>query len=860
MTAFLKCGLRLLLFHTRGGKNLRISRVLSNFVVLGSFCVFLISIVPCCTVDTIHLNSTSQANGNEQFVVEECLSTLSSDEPVPQTYAAMAYDSESDRMIVFESSGYIQSSGYTWAYDVNVQEWTNMSPAVSPAGWFGGQMVYDEGSDRIIQYDRNETWVYDYNSNTWVNMTTAISPGFQDNMAYDSESDATILFGDNQTWAYDFESNTWTNMSPALHPLGRSGAGFAYDNESDRIILFGGALDSTSQNDTWSYNYNTNTWTQMNPIISPSARTSCKMSYDSGSDRIILFGGFLSGFWIGSAPGYADTWSYDYNSDKWTQMSQELYPSSRYAHCLAYDSESDLIMLFGGGRTSPMGARPREDNIWIYDYDRNFWNNVDWDWQEVTPRISPGATENPGMVYDVESDLVVLFGGEPIVGLDNYVGFNETWIYDYNIKTWTNMSPSVAPPSRMNTEMVYDYESDIIILFGGYAKLYEDPEKRYYNDTWAYDVNTNTWTEMAPAIAPSSRFEHSMTYDSKIDRIILFSGQTGSYPDSNETWQYDYNTNTWALMNPEDSPKARLGSELVYDEESEVSILYGGFEGGDEALGYIWDTWIYNSTADSWTEMHPAYEPSAPSYGRTVYDSSVDRVILFGGAAYKSPSMTNQTWSYDFNTNSWFEMNTPNSPHARVNFGLAFDSESNQTILFGGGGYPFPTSNETWAYKYQINTPPQPLSLEITANGENLVLTWEAPRVHPETPITGYKVYRGERTGDYSLLTSLGDVLTYTDTSVIPGTTYYYVVTAVTSVGEGVYSPEASGVVEVQTTPTRTSPTTSTTPTTSIPTGGYDPESPLQTIAFAVSIGSIVVIMTVVVLIVKNRAEGKTKV
>ena len=104
------------------------------------------------------------------------------------------------------------------------------------------------------------------------------------------------------------------------------------------------------------------------------------------------------------------------------------------------------------------------------------------------------------------------------------------------------MSPSSAPSRRRGTNMVYDEESDLIILFGGKCD-----EGAILGDTWTFDVNSNTWTNMSPATAPEARRWQYMTYDSKSDLVILFGGFTGSLS-LDDTWTYDVDTNTWTEM------------------------------------------------------------------------------------------------------------------------------------------------------------------------------------------------------------------------------------------------------------------------------------------------------------------------
>ena len=120
-------------------------------------------------------------------------------------------------------------------------------------------------------------------------------------MAYDLESDRVLLFGgatlsgpmSDQTWAYNPATNQWADMSPSRRPSLREGMGLAYDAESDRVVLFGGGNHYTNvyNDETWSYDYNTNTWTNMNPAVRPSARADMQIAYDGQSDRMVLFGG-----------------------------------------------------------------------------------------------------------------------------------------------------------------------------------------------------------------------------------------------------------------------------------------------------------------------------------------------------------------------------------------------------------------------------------------------------------------------------------------------------------------------------------------------------------------------------------------
>jgi fibronectin type 3 domain-containing protein len=102
-------------------------------------------------------------------------------------------------------------------------------------------------------------------------------------------------------------------------------------------------------------------------------------------------------------------------------------------------------------------------------------------------------------------------------------------------------------------------------------------------------------------------------------------------------------------------------------------------------------------------------------------------------------------------------------------------------------------SNELSATPTQPATAPGPPSLNgATAGNASVALTWSAPSSNGGSAITGYKVYRGTSSGSETLLTTLGNVTSWTDNGVTNGATYYYKVTALNSVGESIRSNEMS--------------------------------------------------------------------
>ncbi|MBE3087927.1 MAG: hypothetical protein IMZ71_02265, partial [Chloroflexi bacterium] len=58
----------------------------------------------------------------------------------------------------------------------------------------------------------------------------------------------------NDTWSYDYTRNTWTNLTPSNPPSVRIGHAMTYEAFSGKVILFGGSMwgpDDSCFNDTW---------------------------------------------------------------------------------------------------------------------------------------------------------------------------------------------------------------------------------------------------------------------------------------------------------------------------------------------------------------------------------------------------------------------------------------------------------------------------------------------------------------------------------------------------------------------------------------------------------------------------------
>ena len=88
--------------------------------------------------------------------------------------------------------------------------------------------------------------------------------------------------------------------------------------------------------------------------------------------------------------------------------------------------------------------------------------------------------------------------------------------------------------------------------------------------------------------------------------------------------------------------------------------------------------------------------------------------------------------------------------------------------------------------------PSAPQNLQANGGNAQVTLSWSSPASNGGSAITGYKIYRSTSSGTETGYVSLGNVTSYTNTGVTGGTTYFYKVRAVNSVGISPASNEAS--------------------------------------------------------------------
>ncbi|MFQ6106557.1 MAG: Ig-like domain-containing protein [Thermoplasmata archaeon] len=300
----------------------------------------------------------------------------------------------------------------------------------------------------------------------------------------------------------------WGDLDPTNEPSAREGPVMAYDSTRDVFIMFGGH-NGTYLNDTWEYDYATNSWTEISTSSAPSGREWSSLAYDSGNDVFVLFGGF------GPGP-LSDTWEYDPGTQSWSETTPGFSPGTMYSYALAYDAFAGRVILGAEGFFSSAFE------TWAYDASLDSWV------QRTPTGDDPGTRAYHTLTYMSSIGRTVLFGG-----VDGFTYLDDVYEYDYSADTWTQMSPGLGPSARFGHAAAYRSFDQSIVVYGG-----QEDGGGYPTDTWKYEYvsGSETWTQIMTISSPGARSYLSMDYDLTNNATVIFGGDNG-FSDLNETWK-----------------------------------------------------------------------------------------------------------------------------------------------------------------------------------------------------------------------------------------------------------------------------------------------------------------------------------
>jgi len=602
--------------------------------------------------------------------------------------------------------------------------WTSQSPSTAPAARDGMALAYDGAAGEDVafggRYLGSSTWGSAQTFDAGGGASTAIScPTTSFCVAVDATGHATIYNGttwsstsdidsSNELWAVSCTSSSFCVATDTTgHVLTYNGTTWSAASDIDGSVpLYGVSCASTSfcmvlDQTGHAFTYNGTTWSGATLMDSGNETSGVSCPTTTFCEAIDA---------EGHAFKYTGTWSAATTIDSGKVIDGLSCPSTSF--CAAVDT-SGHAMTYNGTSWSAASDIDGSNSIGrvscssssfcaavdgsgnALTYNGSSWSAAS-DIDGTTQLTHVGCVSSSFCVAIDADDNYFLYG--PATAYDQ-----DTWLYTASSDTWTQESPSTKPSARSGAAIAYDSATSQIVLFGGVNG------STYDNDTWVYTPSNDTWTQESPSTHPTARSGAAMAYDSATSQIVLFGGVNGSTYD-NDTWVYTPSNDTWTQESPSGPPSTRQGAAMTYATAANQVVLFGGQNGST----YDNDTWLFNPSADTWTQQSPATSPSARSFMGSAGDST--EMVIFGGTT--AGGDVSDTWAYY--GGNWTQQSPGTSPTARDTPAMTYDSTANEVVLFGGeasGSY----QSDTWigAFTTLGVQAPSTLAWTVTLNGHD---------------------------------------------------------------------------------------------------------------------------------------------
>ncbi len=261
---------------------------------------------------------------------------------------------------------------------------------------------------------------------------------------------------------------------------------------------------------------------------------------------------------------------------------------------------------------------------------------------------------------------------------------SDTWIFDLSSNTWNKVIRNNHPSKRRCHGQAY-IGGKKVLLFGGHNEITE------FSDTWEFDLDSSTWTKInITGNIPIKRHYHSMSYLSD-DKVLLFGGSSSGNC-LNDTWIFDISENSWTEVEATTKPSSRVWHESSFIAQNRV-LLFGGSQCNEPGVG---DTWVFNGTTNKWNQIdNLSSQPDARRYHGLEYIGE-NKVILYAGF---DGGNFNDTWEFDLSSNSWLLISNPSNIRASHAHGMAYIGNGT-LILFAGNKSLQKGNNLSDIFKY----------------------------------------------------------------------------------------------------------------------------------------------------------------
>ncbi|MCB9655458.1 MAG: hypothetical protein H6729_15160 [Deltaproteobacteria bacterium] len=290
-------------------------------------------------------------------------------------------------------------------------------------------------------------------------------------------------------------------------------------------------------------------------------------------------------------------------------------------------------------------------------------------WTAVAVLDKPPPLARPALAYDEARKRIVLFGG-----IRAQTSMASAALWEYDGTTWTEMCDPCDPGTRVGHGLVYDRARAKVVMIGGL-----DQGGVAHNDVWTWD-GTAWDLEPATGEAPDPIAHFGMVYDPSGGRILVVGGDTSTGA-SNE--MFELIGSAWHRLQVEagvDGPlPARISESnaLVWDDATRTLYIVGG----TDTLGMGMDDLWKLDAAGGWSRVCEICSGTPARARAAIWDPARARIVVVGGFTLGGEL----TGTFEFQGDHFITVDAT-TPPARDSVGLAYDSDRDVIVTYGGNG------------------------------------------------------------------------------------------------------------------------------------------------------------------------------
>ncbi len=264
-----------------------------------------------------------------------------------------------------------------------------------------------------------------------------------------------------------------------------------------------------------------------------------------------------------------------------------------------------------------------------------------------------------------DDGVAYLFGGR-----DGDAVMADTWAFDLETRVWTELAPSTSPQPRFGHEAEW-VDGVGVVIFAG-----QGGPTTFFNDLWAYDPAANAWSELpAGGAIPTPRYGSCLALGPD-GRLWASHGFTQEGTRFSDTRAYEFGTQSWSDETPTEGqrPVERCLHGCWWTTDGTLT-LYAGQTTGLTALDDLWSL-----ESGSWSRVDAELPAGRNLYARARHD---DGTLIFGGQAVDGTYLAD---AFRLTDDAGVEILEPGgeTPVGRSGAELIVDAANSRAFLYGG--------------------------------------------------------------------------------------------------------------------------------------------------------------------------------